>query len=138
MKREILFRGLTVDGKWAYGNLITSSNGEAHILSANSNPIIKENSRIGYWYLNSPCYKVIPETVGQYTGLTDKNGTKIFEGDLVLCDSNRTCEVVWFEHNGQWDLNFVKELEITPKWTFFSFNDVKKRAEVIGNIYETK
>ena len=129
MKREILFRGKRVDNsEWIYGCLI---NDEINHFIIPKNVYLYGNIHAGF-------IEVIPETVGQYTGLTDKNGTKIFEGDLVLCDSNRTCEVVWFEHNGQWDLNFVKELEITPKWTFFSFNDVKKRAEVIGNIYETK
>ena len=65
--REILFRGKRVDGdKWIEGSL-WNNYGEVKILSD----------------LNAIGYEVIPETVGQYTGLTDKNGKWIFEGDII-------------------------------------------------------
>ena len=68
MNREILFRGKRVDGKgWVYGYYV--EDGKQFLIVNPKNDSYDE---------------VNPSTLGQFTGLTDKNGTKIFEGDLVL------------------------------------------------------
>lgn len=113
--REILFRGKTESGKWVYGDLLQQDEG---VTIADAE---------GHWW------PVIDETVGQYTGLMDKNGRRIFEGDIVdhyyqKGFSNRGV-VVYQKENAR----FTHELRtMSPAFVFFH----PEPWEVIGNIHD--
>ena len=74
--REILFRGKTKEtGEWRYGFVAK------HKYEFENEEVFVIEDEEGYWA------EVIPETIGQFTGLTDKKGfTKIFEGDIIRLD----------------------------------------------------
>ena len=118
MKREILFRGKRVfDNKFEYGYL------SWHCLGDEINYFINNNV-------------VINETVGQFTGVTDKNGTKIFEGDIVrhIDTTRHVVEVVNSEV--YFDTEMLKfRFRYSNELFHCQFNN---ELEVIGNIHDNK
>lgn len=125
--REILFRGKVTDGSWIYGNYIYApGNVEVHSICDPDFPYD--------WY------EVNRHTLEQYTGLIDKNDTKIFEGDIVRTKYGRLCIVAWFSSDAcvGWDLIPVDTVEnICHKKCSDSYDIYKKdNLEVIGNIHD--
>ena len=117
--REILFRGKTTQhNKWVEG-AFSMKDCDSPFGEMVYNPsIIKYDEPCsGFWF------SVIPETVGQFTGLTDKNGKKIFEGDILEFRHGRT-HVVKFE-----DGAFIFTGTAIP----VRYAD---KFEVIGNIHD--
>ena len=126
MNHEILFRGKSVEtNEWVYGSYILEKYGNTPYIC--------------YFeygtFVNIKQVEVIPETVGEFTGMTDKNGKKIFEGD-ILEFSDRIVSVFWHAHLGCWDSDFIKftnkendREDMSPcRWSY--------RAKVVGNIHD--
>lgn len=127
--REIIFRGKRVDnGEWNYGDLLNwydTENNNKH------NPcIIPIECSVKGKSIRD--FVVIPETIGQYTGLTDKNGKKIFEGDIIKYIDEETTYTVMFDPTGYWclDGNGARNSEM------LIYYDHYKYIEVIGNIFD--
>lgn len=133
--REIIFRGKRKDnGKWIEGYFFETNTPvyRAFIITNMSVDVSDNCTDI----LDFNIIEVIPETVGQFTGLTDKNGKKIWEGDIIDTP-DRLIEVVWFERNAQFDLKFIKHAHDKKIINFkgIEMRDLKE-YEVIDNIHD--
>jgi uncharacterized phage protein (TIGR01671 family) len=99
MNREILFRGKRIDsGGWIMGFLIRIGElcfifehmDESMYLKLRNNKRINTDQVLGKRFI-----AVYSQTIGQFTGLTDKNGVKIFEGDIIKSETDGYGYVVW-------------------------------------------
>lgn len=122
--REILFRGKTYNDKWVQGLLVQMDDHLTQIRKLGSDGI-------GYYD-----YSIVPSTVGQYTGLTDKNGKKIFEGDIVKHESGATVlfhKVVFERRNGC--AYFGAVMGEYETWGFCN-SFPPTLVEIVGNIHD--
>lgn len=137
--KEILFRGKTREGKWIESCSVFMRGELALML--NERPIkevIKDKNGEPVDVIFSFC-SVEKNTVGQFTGLTDKNGKKIFEGDIVKTKYGRLCRVVRVSLPSYvgWDLEvFDENNALTTKKPDEYDLYYTDNLEVIGNIFD--
>lgn len=131
---EILFRGKRADnGEWVYGDLIHRQ------IWKRSVPVIIRNHDDGFDQYEE--YEIDPSSVGQYTGLNDRNNEKIFDGDIVeypieqgkYQEKNNIHEVVFEKRHGT--AYFGIKMSEIETWGF-DLSVPAKLMQIIGNIYD--
>lgn len=122
MNRKIKFRGKTESNQFIFGDLIQYENGDTAIWE-------KEITGYGYEATQiSNRTKVDNGTIGQFTGLTDKNGKEIYEGDII---SNESYKGIVVYKNGSFILDIGKSCGCVYLFCLDSLS-------VIGNIFDNK
>lgn len=144
--REVLFRGKRVDnGEWTYGYYVKADH-HWHEHGIHKDWIICTAAANGGWFVLHEKHAVIPSTIGQYTGLKDKNGKRIFEGDIFPIEDEIIAIVIFtdggfrleewgfrgtFTESGYDECGNWGKIECEPiDWY------IVHHVEVIGNIHD--
>ena len=118
---------------WVYGSAVIPIYINTYPTKRMEMVIDVNYDELDYWQPSYSTCEIIPNTVGQYIGVDDKNGKEIYEDDIVRTNSGRICKVVRFsslQYQG-WDLEPIEAKNPPPKE-----RELWKDLEVIGNVYE--